>query len=385
MAGFNADEPYVIARDIEPPNELKKKVFPWLDDVIKLVKSRTDQEGLPHIKRDDAAPQFLNMLLDFRSIILQDLAVLLNLAPNSIFSKHAIAKDPLFIKFKAEIESSQNESNVFSKKYQNVIDQVSPAFSSKLRVLENSCEANWGQTKIIQKSIANFREQTKDDNQKLETKIEKLETRIEKLETRMETKISEMFEKQSRDISLLLDAKLKESELRVRNSDGSYPANGELRVPESSSNSPYQNSGSSEPFANPESNINGKYQQEEALPPAMPMLRLIITVPELVEEWYQPTGEMPSIKNRDALYKSAWRGTDYHLHKRRKVVISFIENQLKDRETYGALGEADVGNLLEEYRKEKKIELNGLSEHLKPLNRAAVSEELKKRLRAKQA
>ncbi|GEQ71930.1 hypothetical protein JCM33374_g5616 [Metschnikowia sp. JCM 33374] len=102
-AGFDRDEPYYIPRDIKPPSDLQREIFPWLEKIIEQVKNR-DESGLTPRQKDSSVPFFLDMLKQFRSILLQDWAVFSDVATNSIFVKNPIFKDPRFLKFKAQVK-----------------------------------------------------------------------------------------------------------------------------------------------------------------------------------------------------------------------------------------------------------------------------------------
>ncbi|KAJ8142497.1 hypothetical protein OY671_004363, partial [Metschnikowia pulcherrima] len=137
-SGHKPEEPYFIARDIKVPEELQKMIFPWLDKVLHLVSTRTDQKGLKEDERDGTAPLFLEMLRDFRSILIQDLALLVDIAPNSIFSTHPITKHPLFLKFKQDMKKAMEESSLFagSQDIRDAADILAPVIGKKFETVK---------------------------------------------------------------------------------------------------------------------------------------------------------------------------------------------------------------------------------------------------------
>lgn len=363
MAGFLDEEPYFISRDIMPPLELQKKIFPWLDSEQRRVVDRGPQNELSVQDRDDAVIPFLEMLFEFRSIILQDLAIMVSKAPNTAFSKHPITKDSLFIKFKAEVIAWDNETILFCEEPPSVIDKICPAFTSILRSIQA------GQKIIVQV-------------------LRSLKGRMCALEASM-SRIAEFSKSIEYSRSMEFE-ELKNLLLQVQNSLSTNRYINMHQTPAFSTNEPISPSKSPDASIIVRREVTGEAdgpqqptKRMKASPPDMPMSRLTSTVPELVEEWYVSKPGSPSIKERDVLYRSAWRKGDKYIHKRRKVVITFIEKEIQDKEFYGDMSEANMGDLLEEYRKEKDIELNQLADHLQPMKRAGISNYLREKFNAK--
>ncbi|GEQ71522.1 hypothetical protein JCM33374_g5206 [Metschnikowia sp. JCM 33374] len=117
-AGFQPDEPYHISRDVAVPEELKHKVFPWLDKAREQIAS-----GINGDQENEETARFLHMLDKLRPVILQDLALLVDKAPNSIYAQHPITSEPLFVKFKEEVLNT-TPKDVCLGDFQDVTDEA---------------------------------------------------------------------------------------------------------------------------------------------------------------------------------------------------------------------------------------------------------------------
>lgn len=135
-AGFKKDEPYYIDRDVDVPESLQAKVFPWLEAEITKVKNRVWPRGTHSINKDDTILPFLEMLKDFRKLSIQDLAVLVEISPNSMFAKHQITKDPLFIRFHDAMRTVMVAGqDILRKKLIESVSETAPIFAHKISML----------------------------------------------------------------------------------------------------------------------------------------------------------------------------------------------------------------------------------------------------------
>ncbi|GEQ70163.1 hypothetical protein JCM33374_g3839 [Metschnikowia sp. JCM 33374] len=105
LGGFKQYEPYYIARDLEPPVELLKMIFPWVEDKLVEVENATDQDGLPCSAKYEVAIRFLKMLQKFRKIIVQDLAARMETSPSKLFCQQPITREPAFALFRDQVSS----------------------------------------------------------------------------------------------------------------------------------------------------------------------------------------------------------------------------------------------------------------------------------------
>lgn len=114
-SGFPKQQPYYISRNVTPPPELVKRIFPWVDELIPKAFKQEAEDLRNGIENDGMGSSFLETLQLLRPFILQDLAVLVDRAPNSYFCQHPITKDPLFIKFKKLVDASMAIPSTFEK------------------------------------------------------------------------------------------------------------------------------------------------------------------------------------------------------------------------------------------------------------------------------
>ena len=105
MAGFSATiRNYKIHRDITVPDHLLKKVFPGIE-VLYQEELRKDHNHQVYAKL-----QFLELLLYFRKVILQDSCRLMVKYPDHPIFAHPVFSDPAYLEFQEEvIDASQDE------------------------------------------------------------------------------------------------------------------------------------------------------------------------------------------------------------------------------------------------------------------------------------
>ncbi|CAN6611856.1 hypothetical protein TRVA0_005S00122 [Trichomonascus vanleenenianus] len=111
FAGFHPQYGfYHLRRDaVEPPDELKKLIFPGVDEL--LVKQKEKNKGPEH-QRDLAAEQFLKLLIELRRVILQDAAILIPLHPNRQIWKHKAFKHPSFGPFAEAVREAHYDTSL---------------------------------------------------------------------------------------------------------------------------------------------------------------------------------------------------------------------------------------------------------------------------------
>ncbi|GEQ69222.1 hypothetical protein JCM33374_g2893 [Metschnikowia sp. JCM 33374] len=131
-AGFKKDEQYYITRDIPVPEELQKMIYPWLEEVREQVENRSKEEK----ERDGAVSEFLAMLQKFRSIIIQDLALLVDIVPESMYCKRPVTTSPLFIEFKEAMEERMKNSSIFPPEIRVSVEKVAPYFEEKIEFVQ---------------------------------------------------------------------------------------------------------------------------------------------------------------------------------------------------------------------------------------------------------
>ena len=92
LAGFGAEElSYRLLRDfVDPPKDLEKLIFPWVEDSITLIQDLLKRR---EIHSEHSGLGFLKLLLLLRRVFLQDAAAFYL---NSDFSKYEVFQLPLF-------------------------------------------------------------------------------------------------------------------------------------------------------------------------------------------------------------------------------------------------------------------------------------------------
>ena len=125
-AGYQqADGLYFNPRTaIEPPEELKKLVFPWLDNARASFDAKVESEGL----KRPTADAFLYFMEDLRTIILQDAAVIVELYPERAshpFFNMEVFNTELFHNFRATMrETLETTESPLDASFETVLPGV---------------------------------------------------------------------------------------------------------------------------------------------------------------------------------------------------------------------------------------------------------------------
>lgn len=106
---------------------------------------------------------FLEIPRDLRSIILQDLALLVDKVPKSIYSQYWITTDPLFVQFKEERRKKAGEDAVFTEKHM-------------VLGTEKSDFGDW--FKVMNSVAGNTKEKQSENSVEQEVKFQNLKYRI---------------------------------------------------------------------------------------------------------------------------------------------------------------------------------------------------------------
>ncbi|KAK7677978.1 hypothetical protein QCA50_019060 [Cerrena zonata] len=116
MAGFESLSSYDITRDsIEPPEELVKQIFPFIDDDFKSSPNLFGQFG----SNFTLSEGFKNLLKSLRRSLIQDMVIIRNKYPENILSQHPIFNSQAFEDF----------SNLYIQK--GIIEKPASRCSSK--------------------------------------------------------------------------------------------------------------------------------------------------------------------------------------------------------------------------------------------------------------
>ncbi|KAK7028398.1 hypothetical protein R3P38DRAFT_923774 [Favolaschia claudopus] len=119
VAMFDAMRPetHFLAREfLEPPRELMLDIFPWIQDQLLALEEREKENPFA---RDIALRQFFKLLVWFRSVILQDAALIYKQYPDAPLFKYAPFNTALFQQFAAasvqRINKIESEANLALK------------------------------------------------------------------------------------------------------------------------------------------------------------------------------------------------------------------------------------------------------------------------------
>ena len=400
-SGHKPEEPFFIARDIEVPEELQKMIFPWLDKVLHQVNTRTDQEGLEEDERDGTAPLFLQMLRDLRSVIIQDLALLVDKAPNSIFSTHPITKHPLFLKFKQDIKKAMDEPSLFaaSQDIRDAANILAPAIGKKFETVKwaidvinkdqkRLADQQLGAIELINQDQKRYAEQqlgaihalsntlpyvvanatTKSVSDFISEEFERSKIRHEEVLQIKASLLEQIREKNKaiEEMSSKIDRLLKTMS-GTQQSIESRPFSSDMGSISTDSSTgattfPVSSSGEKRAIsveADEESSVSLKKKQE--IDPRFSGKEFDMENPRevsrLLIEWYISRPDKLSIEERDERYGTQWRlGARKDTHKKKYAIISlvsYLAHKLK-------LPKHEVGTVVDDYRMSRKWSVNQL-------------------------
>lgn len=347
MAGFEGSEAYLIQREqIIPPESLQRKIFPWLEAEVVLF----NQQGGD--SRDSFGSTFFSIMLQFRIIVLQDLAHLSQLAPKSILSRHSINQDPEFLQFKKKF----NSINRIEKAAKNdavsaarEVDHRPPSRDTHLLILLYASDT----LKIAQK----LREEVKTLSSELDFLSAQSEGRKSQLD-----KLAQNVENLA-CVNRVAFTEIKRLMLEIHLNtlaSGANPHAMNMLSLEVQQFAPpphpaphFQSPGANE--AQHQELYYTRTEERRKKTASVPFQfrginGFISTVPQLIQTWYNSVGDNLSVNEKEKRFGNKWRldeGTRQKFFKRKRV-IKFIH---KLRRLHGfSLNQA--GTLLECYRRE---------------------------------
>ncbi|KAM9908332.1 hypothetical protein OXX79_000422 [Metschnikowia pulcherrima] len=297
--------------------------------------------------------------------------------PNSIFSKHEITRDPLFIEFKAELKEHLAEAPYFeaTETQKDVARILSPIHTAKLESFRLTLERTIAE---VEDGVGAFKKELEKLNRCIE-EINALKTEMKALEARSEMRADERDRetrlREERNLSsirswidegtkTILQAITDGGAMPQQRILGSISATSDLGSQETmprvsaiesvSSPSPRQAPAPivapRTPGPRPMARQSHEFAKQH---PELQMSTTTNSVPDLLEEWYEPKGNTPSVVERDRLYQTIWRGNP-SLYKRRSVIINFIESLLRKKEFRGAT-RMELGILLDSTRDKRHL------------------------------
>ena len=104
--GSGAGNYYLPRESVNPPESLRRQIFPRIEEALEYVSSRSDDE------QDLAAQAFLRVLDWFRTILLQDAVELRQCYPDSPLWSHAPFNTPEFHTFQLHLETAKKANDL---------------------------------------------------------------------------------------------------------------------------------------------------------------------------------------------------------------------------------------------------------------------------------
>lgn len=373
-AGFRAQETYFVSREnMVPPITLQKKIFPWLEEA----KERFERFDANAPTKDEFTPLFFDMLNEFRSVVLQDLVSLSQLAPERIFARHEINQDPEFLAFKERFDDI-DETEMFlqsMKEPKDVVDLIIPRMAAlhedtKREIIysHNTLSASF-KTQIEKIHNVETHQNMSNEIPKLKRGLNVLRQdifRIEQSNSRIEHNITRILHTLG-NVPMLTPQGHNHGPLPVNMPSAITSPITEQGAPNLMPIQLRADSMFEYLSSRPEpelidllqtKNRNGKKEGTTKTKVDVPvslckMSKYIKTVLDLVKEWYCTGPFETSVTARNAQYGCKWRNgnsTKISYFRRRKV-IKWIEMIRENGET--SLTRNQAANLLECYRLQK--------------------------------
>lgn len=156
MAGFHPEHRnYRILRNIDVPEELLDQVFPGVEHIFDAEKAKPEKE------RNIAKIQFLELLLYFRKVILQDSCRLKIRFPNHHLWNHPVFKDPSYSDFQMQVLEASEQEVVQTPTLEERLPAVMEGFNLKITELMQSHETMKSDTRKSVQEIKNIIKSTK--------------------------------------------------------------------------------------------------------------------------------------------------------------------------------------------------------------------------------
>lgn len=352
IGGFVKDEAYHIGRDVEPEEELKRQIFPWLEREIQRVKERnaTYTEKTTWDDRDDQVLYFLDLLKNFRRIILQDLAVWMEIAPNSIFCNHEVTKHTLFKPFMKRVLKNHKKNSLFpeSREASKVIDMLIPPIRLSFGLIKLALDGSvnimaTGLAKLMAKIERAAAEATEAITQKLELCTERVMQAQAQDNRRLYSILEETLRAQIESSALTqrqiraLEDKIEELSLGPRHSVSEQTRS--ISMIDSDDNSDSDASPNIGASLNSDDLIENDHPEQWApiqleylnrMPSTPTTEDLLFEVPknqavkEFLKSWYELSGTSHSWAAREMKWKAQWRPSLSLFFNKRKSIIILI-------------------------------------------------------------
>ncbi|CAO3600435.1 unnamed protein product [Absidia cylindrospora] len=332
LAGFYHQQPgsfYLKRAAIDPPEELKKQIFPDVEKWLAKYDADTIEPSI-------AGHNFLDMLITFRTILLQDAAILKAQGTNSnlrIF-KHAIFKSAAFLQYQQQV---QNQENTISG------DEYSLARSNPLLA------------EVIRSQMA----AVNDKVDAVRGEFAGVKTSMHEMERSLVSKMDQQEKRQSKLLTSQINI-LKKTPLYFGDAPGPSMQQSATATTTTSSSpsSSSEAASSSSPTAT---------DLPSSSAPAYTLSRKAATVHDVWEEYEPGLDDCPSVKQLESSQGTLWRKnpTESRFFIRRKVLYDELERIAEDEQM--TLKEA--AGILEGERKRGRYSLSTLSKMINNRNK----------------
>jgi hypothetical protein len=310
LAGFPKDSGhFYIARSIlEPPSCLLEQVFPDVTDWAMIHGLNGECEPDPDAEHSIATDGFLSLMIQLRTVLLQDAVFLREILPNLFLWKHPIFNSPEFDTFAVQLRDAVKSSTVPEEQR---LQQAVPLIANKLTDM----------SRIIQ-----------DHHHSLTSKFNSHEAMHSEFHQRM----AEIFSGRSR--------------LRIL-SDSFPEVDAEEHLHMTNGVSPLTTQHSEVP--SPSLGVNDI--------PAYTLSRSLSTVHEVWKEYTLGIGYNPSVKHLEDTYGTKWRKnpTEQRYFCRRKILYDRINEMIIQGFT-----ESDAVRRLEALRESNNLTLDALQKKI---------------------
>jgi hypothetical protein len=353
MAGFNPSiqgNYYLPRAKIQPPESLTHAVWPWVDEWLDWFESYADgsqqeekeeredeeQKDTPsEVDRQDMAAQgFLRLLVQLRTILLQDSIIF-----REQFPSHPIWSDPIFMRedyqaFAAEVKQSMQE---VEEPEEVQLRRALPALSERLNHVRQDLQQGLGH------SINEW-------GKKLQHQLQEMNDSLHDI---LGGRTAFTLQAVDPNTAALLTSRVQNLPQLSLQSTSTLPTASALTpAPAPAPDGATTVQESSKPMSSP--------NQSAGIPHYLPF-RTAHTVPELWREWTCGLGGNPSIQSLEDTYGAAWRPLQRERVKfcRRKVII----DEIRRRHTSGTSLVKAVEEV-ELIRQRGKMGLHALSQML---------------------
>ena len=354
MAGFSHKHPnYKIHRDVEVPEELFKKIFLGVENLLE-EELRKNEAGQVYAKI-----QFLELLIYFRKLILQDSCRLKLKHPDHPIWNHEVFSHPLYSEFQEEVLEASQDDHINSMTLEERLPEVMEYFNHKLDMLHGSFET--------------FRKSTRNNLIRLQRRLNKMKVKVS-------------FEDED---TATMQHTIRRMMLRA---EGFDPGT-DMESLESETESDYENRIELRKKRRIEENVRSTFTslQRDSLvmdtderpryhmhknatkytnnpPPEFKMNRNIKTVKNLWHEWYIGSTTCPSVEFLEETYANKWRKDerDRIWFSKRKTVIRVVH----DLAEQNGINKEQAIKILDRYLIQNDKTLNFVSQSPKVVKQA---------------